>query len=259
MNKLNFFDNFTYAKNTILIFLLLLLFISSTFAQEKISLQPKRIALIDWYALEDSETGIKNYGKAIDFAYNSGYISETDEEKRRKILEENFKKRYKILVEPIKLKISDLLKQFETENNLIILDGYELETKGLLLGFDKRLNVTNTFITYYNNKENKIYDVLKSDIPKSKIGLINTKVLFDKQTGLQNINNKFNNIEQLCPETNLCQELFKSFQSFVIESGYVLILDSTLEFPNEFNQFETEDITQKFIKYYNKTGELNGK
>ncbi len=232
MNKLNFFDNFTYAKNTILIFLLLLLFISSAFAQEKNNLQPKKIALIAWGAFESPETGIKKYGKAIDVAYNSGCIFDTDVEKIKKLREEGFKQRYKLFVEPIKLKISDLLNQIEIENDLIILDGAELEETGRLLAWDKKTNITDNVILFANDFfKTGVKPLLKLNLPEAKIAVIDT--------------------ESLKPETINLSNTYEALQKFAEQKGFRLILDSSKTFPSELEHFPKQDVTKDFITYYN--------
>jgi hypothetical protein len=212
--------------------LLVFLLVSASFSQENVTSQPKHLALIDWITFENEKTGIKNYARAMDFAYNPGFIPEKDAEKRRQIYEESFKKRYKIVVEPIKLKISDLLRQIEIENNLIIFDGRELEEKGLLLAWGEKINITENVITFANDFfKTGVKPSLKLNLPETKFAVINTELF------------KTEAIDS--------EKKYKLLQNFAEQKGLHLILDSSLTLPSELNDFPKQDVTKDFITYYN--------
>ncbi len=188
--------------------------------------------MIDWIAFENEKTGIKNYAKAMYYANNPGFIAENDAEKRRQIYEENFKKRYKILVKPIAIKITDFLKQIEAENNLIIFDGLELEEKGLLLAFDKKIIISENIIALANDFfKTGVKPSLKLNLPEAKIAVIETELFKTEAINLSNT--------------------YESLQKYAEQKGLQLILDSSKTLPSELKDFPKQDVTKDFITYYN--------
>lgn len=208
--------------------LIVLLLVSASFAQN--NSQPKRIALIGWEAFGDPKTGVEKYAKALESLGNLGYIPNLTKEKHKAAYE----RQYREAVQPVGNVILYSLKLIEKENNLIILDGGELETKGLLLAFDEKLNITKSIIPALNDYfKTGVKPTLKLDLPETKIALINIS-LFENEKNV-----KFND------------EIFSKLQIYAKEKSFSLILDSSKELRAELKNFQTQDVTKDFISYYN--------
>lgn len=225
----------------------------------------RKVAFFNRYALSDSRSGIKKLVDAEISAINHGFISEADDKKRKEISERVYKVRFKLFVEPVLNEIKASFRQVEIQNNIIILEGSQLEENGSLLAVDLRLDISKEFIAYYSNKAKNSDTVLKLDIPETKIGLINTKFFYDKDNGVNGLAGiKVDSIaaDGICFDKTVCPQIsttmariYKLMQEFKTREGYSFILDSSKNLPSELNGFPTTDLTEKFISEYNKSNQ----
>ncbi len=214
---------------------------------------PKKVALFNSLAFSDEKTGIKKLVDAERIASDPGFISETDSKKILEIYKESYIRREKIIVEPVRNKISALLKQVENQNDIVLIDGVKLDEESLLLSFDERLDISKQFTAYFNKSE-KFDKPLKLNIPDIRIAVINTELFYDKQKGIKNLlkltASSFE-AKKFCSEPFLCLEIIKSIQSFAKKDGCGMVLDSSKNLPAELSNFQMVDLTQKFINEYN--------
>ena len=240
---------------TKLFFTSLIIFLLFIFAQgQQINKPvPKKVALFNSLAFSDEKTGIKKLVDAERIASDPGFISETDSKKILEIYKESYIRREKIIVEPVRNKISALLKQVENQNDIVLIDGVKLDEESLLLSFDERLDISKQFIAYFNKSE-KFDKPLMLHIPDIRIAVINTELFYDKQKGIKNLlkltASSFE-AKKFCSEPSLCLEIIKSIQSFAKKEGCGMVLDSRKNLPAELGNFQMVDLTQKFINEYN--------
>ena len=165
-------------KTLLLSKLIVLLFFSVSFAQEKDFSQQKKFVFVNKYAFDNGKNGIIKLSQAYDFLAQANCfplhqseifeikkelenpsLSKEEREKKKSLLEtlskeqkENSEKQYerqkKILIDPILSELADLLKKVETQNNIIILDAVEIEAKSQLLALDAKLDITKQFIAF---------------------------------------------------------------------------------------------------------------
>jgi hypothetical protein len=221
-------------------FLVLLLFFAS-FVQVTDKGLPKKTAFYNEFALEDDI-------KRLSDAYRqTGMIdcfpTPCNKETKEKVA--------KIILEPILKEISDSLRQIEIHNNLVILNGAKLQENGQLLTVNKKFDITKQFLAIFNNTSKTSKEDLFLDVPESKIGLINTEILFDKQKGIKGLMNP-KNANKSCAEITICVEVFKFMQFYTDNKGFSSIFDSSKQLPKEISEIRTEDATLDFIFEYNK-------
>lgn len=236
---------------TKLIFIFAIIFFSPSviFAQQVNKGIAKRIAFINEGAFDSSETGILKLTRALDQmemidCYPLPCTQEQREAKR------------KTVVEPVLSEITDLLKQIEIYNKVVILPGFKLELNGQLLPVDKKFEITEQFINFFNNKTEKSTQTLTLNIPESKIGAINTNTFYDRANGIKRINKitseKIIDLKTTCQNTIECREIGKYIQSYATKKGYSVIFDSSKTIPEEIKSFDIDDLTKDFISDYNK-------
>ena len=260
-------------KSLIISNFLILLLITVSFAQQDKYLPPRQIAFYNKYKFEDDKIGIVKLTKAILFATDRGYIGDLSNPKLKAIYEETYKKRYKILVEPVENEISALIRQIETQNNLMILDLVELDNNGQILEFDEKLDISDPLTVFFNEYfKTKSKPNLLLNLSESKIGAINTESFYDKKSGIKRLTVMFaEKSDQLKKETGttptfeeikarifkdkskskIFQQIGNSIQSYMMEQGFGVVFDSSKQIPKELETFQTQDITNNFISYYN--------
>lgn len=214
--------------------------------QKNENIELKKIALYNRYAFEDDKTGIRRLVDAYATAENPGFIPERDINRDR----EQYEKRKRVLVDPILNEITGTLKRLESENNITILDGVELEENSLLLAFDSQFNMTDTLISYFNNKPRKSSEALKLDVAPSKVGSINTTILFDQKIGIKGFSEIYS-FEELCKNKQKCTELSNKLQLFALGRGFSIILDSKKPLPDKLKELVSTDLTLEFIGQFN--------
>ena len=172
-------------KSLIISNFLILLLITVSFAQQNNNSQPKRIAFYNKYKFEDDKNGIEKYVKALDLL---GFICifESDPEKRKVAYDEAYKKHYKFIIEPIENEISALIRQIETQNNLMILDLVEINKNGQILAIDEKFDISEPLIAFFNEYfKTKTKPNLSLNLPNLKIGTINTVSFKDEKSGIK--------------------------------------------------------------------------
>lgn len=253
----------------------ILLLFSVSFGQEKVVPKPRTIALFNSFAFEDEKNGIKKLVDAESIANNPGFIAEQDKKKRLEIYKEVYRRREETIVKPVKSEIAALIKQIGNQNNIVLLDGIELQLNGQLLGFNEKLNITEILIPEINeyfktgSKPN-----LKVNLPSAKIAVINPNTFSDEKTGVKGylqeiekakrqiqketgnnpkIEEIVNRIRINDLESNIVDKIFKAMQSYTKLKEFSLILDSTKKIPEGLENFPIQDITKEFISYYNQS------
>ncbi|HQU85112.1 MAG TPA: hypothetical protein PKY59_18370 [Pyrinomonadaceae bacterium] len=198
-------------------------------------------------------------------------LQKEDIERQRKI-NENYQKRYDLLISPINFEIDKLLIEIGNQNNTIILDAEKLDMKSQVLAFDDKIEISSKVIPLLNayfetNKKPDLQIVLpKSKVVKVDLAEVGQKIpniqhfkVFleefgkkrrDKGTYIENEESnailKSNNIEY---KTIIIS--FASFKSFAQKNDYSMILDSSIALPEELQNIPLEDVTNDFISYYN--------
>jgi hypothetical protein len=256
-----------------LFFLIILVLSTVSFGQIN-NLQPKRIVFYDKYKFEDDKNGIEKYVKALD---TLGYICifESDPEKRKAAYNRAYENRYKLIIEPVQNEISQSLKQIEIKNDVVILDLSKLDENGQILALDEKLDVSQPLIAFFNEYfKTNIKQNLSFNPPETKIGTINTDSLNDEKSGIKILTTMFaETSNQIKKETGtapnfteikarifkdeskskIFQQIGNSIQSYSMKKGYSLVFDSREKLPLELSNFQTQDITNDFISYYNQS------
>ncbi|HWJ27197.1 MAG TPA: hypothetical protein VNS32_11685 [Flavisolibacter sp.] len=223
----------------------MLLLFPKAFPQSSRLAYQKRVALYNSAAFDDPETGITKLVKAYRDLNSVDCFSDVE------TCNKGYERGKKILLDPVLAEISNKIKEFERKNNLLMLDGADMEEKGYMLAFDARTDVTKQFIRFWNDGT-IASSILELNLPTSKIGLINSKTLFIKSSALKiNGQAKEANIKQYCTDRKLCDNLFKAFLSFGYEKGFTLIFDSSKPLPKELAELPAEDVTEDFISTFN--------
>ncbi|CAN5605026.1 hypothetical protein BH20ACI4_BH20ACI4_21890 [soil metagenome] len=233
-------------RKLILLICQFLLAVSFIYSQSKFeSIEKYNFAYVNFYFFDNKDKGIIQLTKAYDAVDNSCCFSSCSQE--------IVKKQEKILVEPVKNKINYLLSEIEKQNNLKILRMDDLDRISSVLAVNIKFDLTEKFITFYNSQPNQQKVFSDFTVPKSKIGVVNTKLFFDKLKGIKSFAefNENNNSEYICGKTSLCQELGKAIQTFAEKNEFGIILDSSKELPLELKDLKTIDITKEFISEYN--------
>lgn len=231
--------------------LLIALVIYSTpfFAQQSDSTKP--VVLYNKHAFSSSGSGIKKLVQLYGMAENShnsprrspidpAKLDERQKTERLAAIQKDYEVRFETYVRPYLNIIEAELIKIENENNLLLLDGIELEEKGYLLGFDPKFDVTTQLISFFN-----VGGVRTLQTPKGKLGIINSKRLFDgKGTPLflsssqKDLDCKPEKCEALCLKLNdLAQRL-----------GLVAIVDASRDLPEKLKLASQEDVTDRFLK-----------
>ena len=202
-----------------------------------------RIAFVDFIYFYNENKGISQLTKAWDAVYHNCYTCS----------EEFINKRKDILVFPIIKNINKFLSEIENQNDLKILKIEDHSKLQSIITVNKNINLTDKFISFYNAQSNNQKTDVDFTVPKSKIGVIDTRVFFDKLNGIKSFAEfgENNNFEYICGKTKLCQELGRAMQTFAEKNDFGIILDSTKELPLELKDLKTIDITMEFISEYN--------
>ncbi|MCD9188189.1 MAG: OmpH family outer membrane protein [Pyrinomonadaceae bacterium] len=235
-----------------------------------------------------NQTKINEYKKLIDSIVPTNTIGGTEstvEYFRQQILQlqkedfemqkkinENFQKRFELLISPINNEINNLVTEIGKQNNAVILDAERLDLKSQVLAFDDKIEISGKLIPLLNEfLETTKKPDLSLDLPKSKVVKVDLAVIGHKIPNTQPFkvyleqsrknqmekgafisNEKYiailkaNNIEYKTINT-----LFDSFKAFAKKNGYSMILDSSIELPIEIQNIQLEDVTNDFISYYN--------
>lgn len=202
-----------------------------------------RIAFVYFIYFDNEKNGISRLTKALDAVYHHCYACS----------EELINKRKDILVIPIIKDINNSLSEIENQNSLKISKIEDHSKLQSIIAVNKNMNLTEKFITFYNAQANKQKIDVDFTVPKSQIGVIDTRKFFDKLNGIKSFAEfgENNNPEYICGKTKLCQELGKAMQTFAEKNEFGIILDSSKELPLEFKDLKTIDITKEFISEYN--------
>lgn len=279
-------------SSIILVFILF----SASFSQEKAGDFSNQIVFIDQFQYYEEKTGIKRIVKAykqLDISgcspANSSEISKIANELKntdltteaplekelllKKLLgeqyqewKEDYKRREKILVEPISKEIADLIKEIETRNSLKIIFADEVSGFGSLLFYDEKLDITQDFIDSYNDPK-KDFGNVGLNVPQSKIALINTEKFYDQNTGLKQVLLEFIKIESIANKSNetltesekirrkdysrFLSGIGTEIEQFSKSKGFNITFDSSRKLPEKLVNIDSQDITEEFIQYYN--------
>lgn len=230
----------------VLIFCQFLLAVSFIYSQTT-SEKPEnyRIAFIDFIYFDNEDKGIIQLSKARNAVIQHCH----------KCPNELINKRKTILVDPVVSDINKSLSEIENQSNLHIFKIETHSNSDSILAVDKNIDLTEKFIFFYNGQTNKQKADVDFTVPKSKIGVINTRMFFDKLNGIKSFAEfkENNNSEYICGKTKLCQEFGKNIQSFAEKNEFGIIFDSSKELPLELKNLKTIDITKEFISEYNKS------
>ncbi|HEX8288822.1 MAG TPA: hypothetical protein VF556_12545 [Pyrinomonadaceae bacterium] len=246
--------------------LFIFLLCSFSLGQERGFTESKPIALINTIAFEDEKTGVTKLINANNQLYLGCCFSPCSQE--------SHEKRKKILVDPVSDEIANLIKQLEFQNQIIILDGVKLQINGHLIGYNEKLNITNTIIPVLNEYfKTSLKPNLKLNLPEAKIAVINTNIFYDKKAGIKEYLPQIKKVEeQIKNETGkspteeeiinrawrdnsqnyIDNKIAKEIQSFTNEKGFGITLDSSKKIPHELENIPLQDITNDFISYYNR-------
>lgn len=226
-------------------FLLVVGFVYSQKTSEKVEFY--RIAFVNFIYFDNEDKGIIQLSKAWDAVFDHCY----------KCSNELINKRKKAFVDQVEDNINKLLSEIENQNNLKILKIENQSNLDSILAVNKNIDLTEKFIFFYNAQSNRQKTDVGFTVPKSKIGVIDTRVFFDKLNGIKSFAEfkENNNSEHICGKTKICQELGKNIQSFAEKNEFGIILDSSKELPLELKESKTINITQEFISEYNKSNE----
>lgn len=258
-------------KKLVLLSNLLILFLITVSLGQENKPTTKRIAFYNSYQFADKKNGVERYAQALELL---GYICifEKDEEKRKELYMEAYKRHTKLAIEPIKNEIYDLLKQIEIQNNITLFDIVELGNKNQLLTFDQKSDISQNLITILNDRfKTKSKPNFTLNLPEQKFAKINTELFFDEKTGIKSIAAKSGAIKNLLtketgtnPSLNEIQAYFLKVntefdltqigvasQDFAMKNGYTAIFNSSKNLPAELENFQITDITNDFISYYN--------
>ena len=202
-----------------------------------------KIAYVNFIYFDNGDKGIVQLSKAQDAVYHHCYDCS----------KELLKKRETVILSPVLANINKLLSEIENQNDLKILKVENQSKSQSILVANKNIDLTEKFISFYNAQANKQKTELDFTVPKSKIGVIHTRMFFDNLNGIKSFAEfkENNNSEYICGKTNLCQELGKAMQAFAEKNEFGIILDSSKELPLELKDLKTIDITEEFISEYN--------
>jgi Skp family chaperone for outer membrane proteins len=192
----------------------------------------------------------------------------------KKHQDEIIEKRKKIIPKPILDEIENFLEQFAKQNNLILLK-VKTDDFDCFLHLNLQLDITKPIIQLLNEFFKTFLIPNKTlRIPQSKVGSINTESFFSESNGitqLAKIENEFkqkmkselgNNPTKEQVETwsktarrktdsSVFKRIFELIQTFANEHGFNLILDFSKEIPTQLKNIPSDDITNRFISYYN--------
>jgi len=264
---------------TVVCSVLFILFSVPVFFAQKVS-QEKKIVLLNKLAFDDEKNGVKKVVEAwklvescefnpewyenyvqiqtlekellsndLSFASKDEKLKKLDQLKRRSIELENqrkerFEQKKTLFLNPVLKKIDVQIANIAEQNNLIVLDGAELEEKGLLLAFNKNINITDKIIPAINEYfKTDITPTLNFDVPETKLVLINLNE-FNLSVMSKNQPTSKNDISAQ-------RDLINKIQKFADEKGFQIILDSSKTMPDELKNFQFQDVTKDFISYYN--------
>lgn len=228
--------------------LILLLFISNSFAQEKQNPSQQKIAFVIESLFFDKKVGIKDFSSLANLKSDNGNNINQNESV-------NNSKSNPTVYNPAKELIYGFLKQIENQNNLIIINLSETDSNGQILALNQKFDLTKKIITFINNKSAKSVETFKIDLPEAKVGFIDTSLFYDKEKGIKQLTknlSKYNNFQELCSKTTICSEIGNSVQTFAMKKGFSLVFDSSKNLPAGISNFPKTDITQEFISDFNK-------
>ncbi len=239
----------------------------------------KKIAFINSSAFEDTKTGIKKLVAAHE-QVGIGSVDCFPSPCGEKVWQQREKK----FVEPVMNEIRQSLKQIEAQNNVLIIDVYELDKNNLILAYDEKFTITTQFIDYFNDKRKNPAAVLKLDAPTPQIAFIDTSLFENEKTGLivftklmKKFGEEFDKAlteEFGAAKPDINSEAFKNFafryshrsenylgkemakiskaiQTFAIEKRIAFIFDPAKKLPVELGKYPAPDVTKEFISYYN--------
>ncbi len=218
-------------------------FSAQTFAQSPEIDGKINLALYSSYSFRSSEHGIKRLIRAWhDATTIEPYRSKMSTQEWKSISEA----RQKELVQPIETEIARNLESIEKKDSLIILDGGELAANSVLLAFDGNINITDELITFFNAEPAPPIEDLKIIVPRTKIGVIDSTLLFDKNDGIKSLGDA-SDLNSLCENESKCDQLHQDFQTFADKNGYGIIIDSSKELSEKLKTLKFDDLTSKFI------------
>lgn len=209
-------------------FSVLLALFFATFSQPSADADLKKIAFINGTVFDDEKTGIKKLVAAHQ-SVGRGSLDCLPSPCGEKVWE----LREKRFVEPVLNEIRQSLKQIEAQNNVIIIDVYELDKNNAILAYDGEFTITKQFIDHFNDKQKNPVAVLKLDLPSPQIAFLDTSLFKNEKAG---------------------KEMFiisKAIQAFATEKRIAFIFDSAEKLPAELEKYPAPDVTKEFISYYN--------
>ncbi len=225
--------------------LIFFLSIANSFAQEIQNKPPKKIAFVIESLFFDQKLGIKDVSALSRFeSKNTANQNETD----------NNPKRYEGVYNPAKENLSELLKQIENKQNLVIIKINEGDANNQIIAIDVKFDITKKIISFINDKSAKSVESFKLDLPETKIGIIDTRLFLDNEKGIKQVTknlSKYNNFQELCSKTKICIEIGGAIQNFALKKGFSIVFDSSKELPAGLDDFPKIDITQDFIADFN--------
>jgi hypothetical protein len=206
----------------------------------------RKIAFYDQYVIE-AANGVRRLHKAVEVAIDPGYVPTQSAQAR----EESYKKRRRLLVDPLLKEINDSIERIANHNKILLWETSALDSTSSILVLIPGFDITDRLVPILNKDQSETTDIT---IRKSRVAFVDSRKFFDVDGGLIGFRLlSEDQLKDLCKTTKKCADVSKRLEEYARQNNISVIIDLSKPRPEKVDALICKEETTAFIAYYNQS------